>query len=147
MVFWFAVTFGGKHAYWMNVRKMLSGICIIDRTEMCKILNTYALNGNIYFGPSQRNASRRKCLIQQKKSNGTHVTMMWPLLRRWKAPNGDYRWITPQPGVFERNFISESWDSGTKETFLFLLLGRKWISEWKTICGFKESELTAKYLN
>lgn len=40
VVFWPAVIFGGKHAYWMNVRKMLSGTCIIDRTEQCKILNT-----------------------------------------------------------------------------------------------------------
>ena len=43
MVFWFAVIFGGKHAYRMSARKMLAGVCIIDRAELCKILNTYSM--------------------------------------------------------------------------------------------------------
>lgn len=61
VVFWHAVIFGGRHAYCMNIRKMLVGVYIIDRTELRKIPNS--LNGNIYFGLSRRNVSRRKYLI------------------------------------------------------------------------------------
>lgn len=68
MVFWFAVTFGGKHAYWMNVRKMLSGICIIDRTEMCEILNTYLLlKWKYIFWPISEKCFQKKMLGTAKR--------------------------------------------------------------------------------
>lgn len=54
MVSWFTVIFGEKHVYWMNVRKMLRGVRMIDRTELCKILNSYYMEIYILAHPGER---------------------------------------------------------------------------------------------